>query len=564
MKASNLIAKNLIQHVNTVFGITGGAVVNLFDSFDKFKFNIVTPNHEQAAAMMADGYARVTGGIGLTLVTSGPGATNLITGTACSYYDSIPVMNIAGQVPTTQLRKNNVRQYGFQEIDTVSLFKPITKYSAEINSTHTIQDVFNIGLHNLINDRPGPVFISICDDIQRAEVADSSFILNQDSQIICSNYLLHQIETALSKAQRPVLILGNGVKISKSTDAAISLARRWQIPVVLTWATLDMLDDMDELNMRDFGVTAQRAANFIIQESDLLICLGTRLDTHEAGTNFKTFAPNAEKIIVDLDVEELTKFNVDLPIRTDVSYVIDQLLNLNFNFKTWLQKTRMLRNQYPICPKENYNSISINPYVFLNLLSKAAHPESVITTDAGCTVVWTMQGWNVKKGQNLFTAYNNSPMGYSLPASIGAYYGNPTRPNICIIGDGGFQMNLQELALLAQTNIKVFVLDNSGYGMIRQTQDTWLNSRYVAVGGPFCDINDVATAYKIANYNLTKTTDLNKLTNILQADGPSITRILLNPSEIITPKLIFGNSIENSSPQLNENETLNIKKCLHG
>lgn len=566
MKISDIIAKNLRKKTDTIFGITGGAIVNLFDSLHKYRFNIVTPNHEQSAAMMADAFSRIKYGsneLGVVIATSGPGITNLITGVACSYFDSIPVLSIGGQVPSMHLKPNNLRQYGFQEVDAVSLMRPITKFSKQISSANDVKSTFETALYTATNDRPGPVFIDICDDVQRAMLDDFNFDLPNNIQTIVNRHDLQKIEEHLSKAKRPIFIFGNGVKLSQCEKKATSLAHKLNIPVVLTWAALDILDNDDAVNIRDFGVTAQRAANFIIQEADLVVCFGTRLDTHAAGSDFKTFAPNATKIIIDIDQNELEKFKDCICINSSVDFVINELLFLEFDFSVWLSKAARLRQQYPICLPSYYNSETINPYVFFNRLSKNAASNSIIISDTGCTLAWTMQGWKVKKGQMLFSAFNNSPMGYSLPASIGAYYADNNRPIICIIGDGGFQMNLQELALLQKTNVKVFILDNEGYGMIRQTQDFWLNSNYVATNGPFCDIEQIANAYDIEYFNISSIQDFTKIPKILNYCGPVITRIALNKNEPIQPKLLYGNSIENSHPLLDQIEIKKIRESLH-
>lgn len=565
-KISDIIARNLKKITDTVFGITGGAIVNIFDSLDKYRFNIITPNHEQSAAMMADAFSRIRydkNEMGIVVVTSGPGVTNLLTGTACSYFDSIPILNIAGQVPSNHLKTNAVRQYGFQEIDAVSIIRPITKFSSQISSPDLVKPTFEDALHEAVSNRPGPVFIDICDDVQRAILDDFDFTVSTTRPPLVNKNDLQKIEECLTKAKRPVFIFGNGIRLNKCEKIATLLAHKWNIPTVLTWAILDILDDTDPINLRDFGVTAQRAANFVIQEADLLICFGTRLDTHETGENFKTFAPKATKIIIDIDQNELKKFDGCICIKSSVDFVINELLFLEFDFSEWLSKATKLRQQYPICLPSYYNSETLNPYVFLNILSMNAAANSVIISDAGCTVAWTMQGWKVKKGQRLFSAFNNSPMGYSLPASIGAYYADNNRPIICIIGDGGFQMNLQELALLQKTNVKVFVLDNEGYGMIRQTQDLWLNSNYVATSGPFCDIKQIAWAYNIKYSNILNIQDFTQIPTILNYDGPAITNIKLHKNELIQPKLLYGNSIENSSPLLDQIEIKKIKEALY-
>ena len=570
MKVSDCIARNLRRFTDTIFGITGGAIVNVFDSIASLDFRLITPNHEQAAAMMADAFSRLRsskGQIGVVIATSGPGATNLLTGTACSYFDSIPVLIITGQVPSMHLRKGVVRQVGFQEIDVVTAFTPVTKFAARICSVDQVKSVFDAALTALFNGRGGPVLVDICDDVQRMEMDDINFEVAPLQFELDNEWekKLATFQSYLVGAKRPVFIVGAGVKLGKCEETVLRLAKKWQIPVALTWGTLDLLDDSDTFNLRDFGIAAQRATNFVIQEADLLICLGTRLDTHETGADFSTFAPHAKKVVVDIDQSELDRLapGVDITLRVTIEWFVHNVSHLECNFFDWLVIARSLRSMLPICPNAYYDQKSINPYAFMKSLSQVAPTNAIIVTDAGCTVVWTMQGWEVKLGQTLFTAFNNSPMGYAFPARIGAYYADSSRPIICITGDGGLNMNIQEMALLKTTNVKVFVLNNGGYGMMRQTQDTWLNSRYVATDGPFADELKVANAYDIRAHLLSVTDDLKYLDTILHSRGPSITKVSIDKAQRIEPKLVFGKSIEYSSPDLTDAQILGIRRYLN-
>lgn len=576
VKVSDCIARNLAKWTDTVFGITGGAITNIFDSLaGTAGLSLITPNHEQGAAMMADAYSRLKaagGKFGVVVVTSGPGATNMLTGTACSWFDSIPVLIISGQVPVGHLRGSNVRQVGFQETDVVSIFMPVVKNAWQITSVDQVVPVFEAALTEMLSGRKGPVLIDICDDVQRQYMDDTTF--NPDYMRILADtvaedgvvWKMAKVKHLIRESRNPVLVMGSGARLSTSDQMVVALARKWNMPVALTWGALDTMDDADPLNLRDFGVTAQRATNFVLQEADLLICLGTRLDTHEVGVKLSAFATKAKKIVIDIDGAELARLQdyVDITLRMPIYLFVAYAKDFVYDFSEWATRARQLRSLFPICPRNYHHDTDVNPYVFMQFLSDAVAENAVIVTDAGCTVVWTMQGWRVRMGQRLFTAFNNSPMGYALPASIGAYYANPNTQVVCIIGDGSFQMNIQELALLSKTNIKVFVLNNDGYGMIRQTQDTWLAGHHVAVDGPFGDELKVAQAYGIDGQTIGSRSGIQSgVDKALTHPGAFVTSVCIGKEHKIVPKLVFGKSLEYASPELSEQQIQEIRDYLH-
>lgn len=578
MKLSDYIADFLVKKgVKYTFGITGGAIVHVIDSiFRNPNIEHICTNHEQAAAMAAEAYSRITRNIGVGITTSGPGATNLLTGVCCAYYDSIPTIFLTGQVPTSQLKGDRkVRQIGFQETDIVSIFRPVTKYSALIDDPKRIRYELEKAFYLAIEGRPGPVLLDICDDVQRAEIAPDnleSFVPDRvPKDTVRLEQQVEECVKLIKEAKRPILILGGGIKLAKAEAQTYKLVDSLQFPVLLTWGAMDILPDDHPLSVRDFGVSANRVGNFAVQNSDLVLAIGTRLDTHEVGTKASTFAREAKKIVVDIDESELIKYaeygmKVDVPINSDIIDFLNIILSKNIrtgDISSWTGKIRRWKDNYPICHEEYFELKDyINPYVFMAVLSKESRDGDIIITDAGGNLTWTMQGYKVKKDQKLFSAFNHSPMGYSLPASIGACTAS-NKPVTCIIGDGGIMMNIQELPTIARYNlpIKIFLFNNQGYGIIKQTQDTWLESRYFAssfeFGLKFPDFKEIAKACGLKAESIRNHSEISeKIRSVLNTDGPILCDVKIKPDSKIVPKLEFGRPIEDSSPLLGRKEFL--------
>lgn len=579
MKLSDYIANFLAkQGIKNTFGITGGVIVHIFDSIGKNpEIEHICTQHEQAASMAADAYSRISGNLGVAMATSGPGATNLVTGVACSYFDSIPILIITGQVPTSQLKKESkARQIGFQETNIVSIFKPITKYAVLIEDPEKVRYELEKAVHIAKTGRPGPVLIDVPDDIQRAEINPEALEgfrpIETKKDLLKLEEDVNKVISLIKDSERPIIILGGGIKLAKFQEKAENIIERLKIPIALTWATLDMFPHDYYLSVRDFGVTANRPGNFAVQNSDLIIALGTRLDTHETGSNLSTFTREAKRVVVDIDESELEKYEkrgmkVDILINSDIRDFLD-VFEKNINnikikdISNWLEKIKEWKEKYPICLPEYYNQEEqINPYVFLDILSDEAREDDIIISEAGCNVTWTMQGWKVKQGQRLFTSFNHSPMGYGLPAAIGACFANNKKQIISIVGDGGIQMNIQELATLKYHNlpIKIFMFNNCGYGMIQQTQETWLNSRYIASnpdsGVPVPDFIKIVEAYGIKTKLITNHNEIREaIKETLNYNGPILCDVRIHPKARIHPKLTFGRPIEDSEPLLPREE----------
>ncbi len=584
MKLSDFVAEFLVQQgIRHVFLISGGAIIHCIDSVAQHpELKYICPQHEQGAGAAADAYSRVSDALGTVMVTSGPGATNLITSVCNAYFDSIPALFISGQVAKFRLRSNErLRQKGFQETDVVSIFKPITNYAVQIKNAEDIKYELTQAFYLAKSGRPGPVLIDIPDDIQRVEIEPNAlreFIPPASTvspQLPSQTLQLFQL---IQSAQRPVLIFGAGVRITRQEKEAIALARYFQCPVLLTWGGMDLFPYDDKLNMGGVGVCGPRGGNFAVQNSDLVIAIGTRLSQQITGGKQNLFATKAKKVMVDIDREELGKFSendlhLDLVIHSDLRDFFKQChayygATPADQFVDWRRQIQAWRRQYPICPAENHQKKeNIDVYVFMKELSRAAKEGDIIITDAGGNLSWTMQGFEIKKDQRVFSAWNHSPMGYSLPASIGAALAGQ-RDIICIIGDGGLMMCLSELATIKRYDlpVKVFVINNHGHGIQKQTLDNWMNSRYVAVdeatGLAFPDFIKAGELFKFTTFYVDSHRDLpGILKTALATRGPVLCNVEIDPNQKILPMLQFGAGLEDLAPALPREEIRQIMEA---
>jgi acetolactate synthase-1/2/3 large subunit len=580
MTVSKYILEFLIsKNVKHVFLITGGAISFVVDAFSRNKkIKYICVAHEQAAAMMADAYSRVGNGFAATMVTSGPGAQNLITGIACSWFDSVPVIHISGQVNSFELSstKNNskkVRQVGFQQTDIVSIVKPITKFAYQLKNPNEIKYALEKAFYLSNHGRPGPVLIDIPMNFQRSEIdlkKLKSFKApnNKSNGKILNN--IYRIKELLVKSQRPILILGGGIRMSKSINKIEKFLKNIDMPIVTTWSGLDTIDHNHKNYVGCIGVYGSRASNFAVQNSDLVINLGSRLDTRITGGKPETFARSAKIISIDIDRHELNKkrgLHIYLKINEDLNKFLS-IFNLklkNFKFSAcsnWKKVCQQWKSKYPNVQSTYYNQkYFVNPYCFIDKLSNKLNKKDIIVTDDGGHLTWTMQAFKVKKGQRLFSAFGNSPMGYALPAAIGAAFANKKKRIICIDGDGSIQINIQELQTMAINNlpIKLFIINNNGYGIIKQFQELYLNKRYEAstpkTGVTNPNFKKISNAYEINYSEIRNNKQIDKVLNkILNSKKPEFVNIIIDPNQKIIPKLQFGKPIEDLSPLLSRSE----------
>lgn len=581
MKLSDYIAQFLVERgVTHAFGMSGGAAVHMFDSMDRHSdIDIVSMTHEQCAAMAADGYARASGKMGVAVCTSGPGATNLLTGTCCSYYDSIPTLMLTGQVSTHRLKGGRlIRQLGFQETDVLSIFGSVTKYAVQLKSATEIKYVLEKAFDIAFDGRPGPVLIDIPDNLQRSEIEPSELSgYIKTSSISTSQELKNEVLELLKKislAKRPVLILGGGLK---TPDIGFDLERILKmlgIPALVTWAGLDLIESDNPLRIGTFGVYGSRAGNFAVQNADLVIALGTRLSQNLTGGILQSFAREAHIAMVDVDPHEMSKFDgngIDISQRicAQLSAFLQELEVelMQISMPKWAEwkgkldhwKTHFRSDKSPI-PNSNKKCLDANSFV--DHLSSVLSQDELIFADTGGNLTWTCNSLKPKRGQRVHSAWNHTPMGYSLPASIGAAMALPDRPITCITGDGGLMICMAELASVVKHNlpIKIFLFNNHSHGIQKQTLETWLEGRKVGVdpgsGVAFPkDWMALANSFGLLAITIDQESLITQqLKEIYLNPGPLFINVEINPDQKLYPVLKFGSALENQLPYLSEEE----------
>ena len=580
MKLSDYIARFLAeQGIRHAFAVTGGASLHMIDSVARTPgIDYVCPQHEQGGAMAADGYARATGNLGCAIATSGPGATNLITGIICSWFDSVPVLYLTGQVTTFRLKGDTgVRQMGFQETDIVDMCRPVTKYAVMVTDWRKIRCELEKAVHIARSGRPGPVLVDVPDDLQRLDIDPAELEAFRpdptDTRPEPASKDLDQLIDMLQRSSRPVAILGWGVRLARAEKDAVRLVEQLGIPVLPTWPALDMMPSAHPLVIGAFGTHGTRYSNYALQNADFVLAIGARLDTREAGSPYQDFARDARKAVVDIDQAELGKLpafgmTVDLSIRSDAGTFVRALAaraasTPPLRLAPWLDQISTWKRRYPICTPAYRRETAINPYVFVEKLAECAPPGEPLVLDTGCALAWTCQAFRFKEGQRLYHAFNTTAMGYALPAAIGVSFAHGRAPVTCVVGDGSLQMNIQELATVVRHKlpIRIFLINNHGYSMVQQTQEQWLGGRYEATtidgGLAFPDFVKVAEAYGIPALTLERNADAADLVRrAYAAVGPVFCNVEINPSHRVIPQVKFGRPIEDGEPLLPRAEFL--------
>lgn len=550
MKVSDYIVEYLINKgVKDVFGYPGGMVTHLMDSLNKYKGKIDShlTYHEQAAAFSACGYAQSTGKVGVAYATSGPGATNLITGICNAYFDSIPVLFITGQVNTNESKGDfNVRQRGFQETDIVAMVEGVTKYAVRITDAALMKYELDKAFSIMQEGRKGPVLLDIPMNIFRADIKpDALGGYIEDNKVLDNNYSV--LLDKLYKAKRPVFLIGNGIKLSNSSNLLNDVVSKLQIPTVSSMLAVDALGDND-LNFGFIGAYGDREANFIVNKSDLVISLGARLDVRQVGAVRSNFAPTAEIVRVDIDEGELSyKVHDDeIQIKADV---YDVLSFINNNIKVQLDIDEWIG----VCNEIKSKLRGIDEKRPNRLIKALSHymPEDIeIFTDVGQNQVWVAQSLPVKK-RKVYYSGGHGAMGYSLPAAIGACIANKV-PIVSVNGDGGIQMNIQELQTIAREKlpVKIIVLNNYSLGMIRHFQEMYFEDRYVQTvssgGYTVPDFKAIANAYGINYFYVESEEDISA--DLFASDKATIIEIGLNENTYVFPKLEFGKPNNDQEP----------------
>ena len=557
MKASDFVVEYLIEKkITDVFGYPGGMVTHLMDSCSKYEHKIkahVTYN-EQGAAFAACGYAQVTGKPGVAYATSGPGATNLITGICNAYMDSIPTIFITGQVNSFEQKGNmNVRQRGFQETDIVSMVKGITKYAVKINDADKLKECLDRAFYESLNGRMGPVLLDMAMDVTRTDIDVNKLKgwipCNYEEKNMLSEKSLQRIVSAITGAQRPVVLLGNGIDRAKDNTSWKNMLNHIGVPVVSSMIAVDIQTELD--NYFGFiGAYGDRTANFIVAKSDLVIAIGSRLDVRQVGAKRENFAPDSKIFRIDIDAGEL-EYKVH---NDEVDIVADSYLALQCICKEWSRikpDYSSWRKTCGVIYKELHGHDDKNYNDFVRKISGLIGNNSVITTDVGQNQVWVAQSFDVKDGQRILFSGGHGAMGYSLPAAIGACIGSGKR-TYCFTGDGGLQMNIQELQFINREKLPITIIlfNNNALGMIRHFQEMYFHDNYyqtVPSGGyDNPDFEKLSKAYGF-DYKQIKETDDNISFDI---DKPTFIEVVLNDKTYVFPKLEFGKPNQDQEPLL--------------
>jgi acetolactate synthase-1/2/3 large subunit len=563
IKVSDFIANYLVeQEIQHVFMVTGGGAMHLNNSLGKHKnLEVVFNHHEQACAMAAESYARLTNKPAVVNVTSGPGGINALNGVFGAWTDSIPMLVLSGQVrydTTVQGVGLPVRQMGDQEYDIVRSVKPMTKYAVMITDPTEIKYELQKALYLATKGRPGPVWLDIPLNIQGALVDEAQmreYNFPQDEQQQppqIETAVLQEVLTKIRNAERPVLMVGTGVRLSGAYYDFLKVIDELKIPVVTAFNAHDLLPENHPLYVGRPGTVGDRPGNFAVQNADVLIVLGCRLNIRQIGYNWKSFARAAYKIIVDIDALELKKptTTIDMPIHGDVADFFKQLLRLLDKQPMpekpkWMAWCKERKEKYPVVlPSYWERSDSVNPYCFIEVLNDHLDEGQIVVTANATACITAFQALKIKRNQRLYSNSGSASMGYDLPAAIGACFGSDRQKVICLAGDGSIQMNLQELATIRyyQLPIKIFVLNNSGYHSIRQTQENFFGKPLVGVsqdsGLFFPSMEKIAHAYEM-QYTRADTHDElnNSIAFALVSNKPAICEIMVTTEQPFAPKM---------------------------
>jgi acetolactate synthase-1/2/3 large subunit len=560
IKFSDYVFKYLSQKgLDTVFTVSGGAAAHLLDSLGKSNFKYVCNNHEQACAMSAEGYARIANKPAIVLVTNGPGSTNAITGVIGAYQDSIPMIVISGQVPTSQSMTScshlKLRQMGVQECNIIEIVSSITKFACKITDIKTAASTLNMAYNIAVSGRKGPVWLDIPIDIQNKMIEDADF----DDKPICTNYVnTKHLLQKLKDAKRPLIIAGNGIHLSKTENQFLNFVKQTKIPCVSTWTAKDLFAQDNPLFIGNFGIIGERSANYAIQNADVVLILGSRLSILNVGYQSHLFARDAYKIMVDIDENEIMKpsLSIDLPIVVNLNNFFEALVNIdNYECEDWNKTLLDIKNKHDIFQEPHLeDDISVNSYRFIKELSKHLD-DHIVVTDMGTSYTCTMQALRTNGKNRLFTSSACCSMGFGLPGAIGASLATE-KPIICIAGDGGFQMNIQELQTIITNKIpiKIFVLNNQKYLAITIMQENLFDKAYVASentsGVVSPDFYEIAKAYGLKACKINSNEDLSLIPDVLSEDGPVLCEINMNKNQLMIPRVqsekdINGNIVSN-------------------
>jgi acetolactate synthase-1/2/3 large subunit len=574
VKVSDIIADYLKEKgIEIVFGIIGSANSHIFDSINKLGYTkIINTHHEQAAVLAMGAYYRASGKLSAAIVTAGGGATNAVTGVVSNWADSIPGIIISGQENYNYVNTQEaLRMYGTQGLNITKMVSEVTKKAIAFDDQMNIQDVLEDLDKETISGRPGPVWLDIPMNLQ-AKMEDTRDWKFYSKQIKKVN--VDDIIDAINQAERPVIIGGNGIRLSGAKEQFKTFVSYATVPVLLTWSGIDLLNDNNPFYFGRFGLYGQRAANFIVQNADTIIVLGSRLALPQVGYDFSQFARGAKIIIVDIDELEATKYSVDKHIKADCSDVLYSLIDKTYMLwgykKDWVNYCDDLKKKYPLVEDSHKDNGYLNSYKFITKMSEYLKDDHIVVTDMGTALLSGHQNIKLKPNQTMFTSQGLGEMGYGLPAALGAALACPNKPVLCLNCDGGIMMNMQELHTIVENDlpVKIIIFNNDGYLMIKHTQKMLFKGDYVSVnkktGIGLPRFDKVMPAFGYKYYHLKIWENFNQvMAYFINEPGPACLEVFMDPEQDFIPKVkgvlkedgsIFPPPIEEMSPLLSLDE----------
>lgn len=562
IKLSDYVMKFIAkQRVGHLFLLPGGGCMHLLDSLGQKKdIKYVCCLHEQAAIIAAEAYAQYTQNLGVAMVTTGPGGLNAVTGVAGAWIDSTPIMVLSGQAKRADMIGNSgVRQMGVQEVDIISVVTSLTKYAVTITDPQLIRYHLEKAVYIACNGRPGPVWLDFPLDVQGVMINEETLIgfnpaeLQQHYIPIEISQQVKQAIDMLNSSQRPVILGGNGIRLAKALPEFYQLIEALNIPVLMTWKTIDLMDEDDPLYFGRPGSIASRGANFIQQNSDWIMTIGSRLDLPQTAYDHKNFARLAKKVIVDIDSSEINKLkmNIDVPVVADAKAFLKEFIRhidsvQKIDRTNWLLSCANWKKRYQvILPEYRKPEGLVNTYYLIDIISDLMKDDDILVPgSSGACAEIIMQAFRVKKGQRIQNTPGLGSMGFGLPASFGACIASEGKRTISVIGDGGFQHNIQELETLSRLNlpIKIFILNNNGYGSIRATQNRFFNGRLVCCdpssGLTLPDTCKVAAAYGLKTAAIKDQKRLKEdVYDVLETEGTIICEVIVESELQTAPRV---------------------------
>lgn len=572
MKLSDMVAQYFVRiGIKTIFGYQGGAITHMIDSFDRAGIQYIQNYNEQGASFAADAYARVSEkSIGAAIGTNGPGATNMITGIADAYCDSIPVLFITGQVHTFAMKTSSaIRQESFQEIDILSMVKPVVKYACTVMRPEDALPNLAKAVRIARSGRPGPVLIDLPVDIQGMDVPINDFddyyneieaVAEKEMQhvpIVKSKDIIYVAER-LQQAKQPVILIGGGVRCSGAVSIVRVFVEKTKIPVVASLMGMDSLNHYKEEFIGFIGGYGNRYANITIQNADCILVLGSRLDGRQTGKRRDLFATSGEIIHIDIDKMELGHFITnETKINTDIYEFMIELnkvdFNINFNaLNIWKTQIRRWKNSFPDNKEMDCGTV-LNPNEVIRRIGKELTGKIIVCSDVGQNQMWVAQSLRINSDDvRILNSGGLGAMGFSLPAAIGAYYAAPGSKVVAFMGDGGLQMNIQELQVIGQRQlpIDIIVMNNHALGLIREVHEKYYNSRCIGSVEGFLtpDLEKICEAYHLEYH---KITDLKDIKNVFGVESNAIPRLInieFTKKTYVRPELLNNDGLDHQQP----------------